>query len=151
MGTTAVATPWSQTVQDGDLGTWDKPRIILILEDVCARPLWRKEGIRRKEVLADPDEWEWAITTIKAIMRWSWNSVPVEVVTFAGREVADEAANWFNRYDVEVASVEAFDFKRFCRSLTWRRNNIQEIIDTDPERLLRYGQLGRQILWDGEF
>jgi hypothetical protein len=140
-------------MQGGDLGTWDQPRILLVLEDCLARPKFNQERklVRRENVLADPDEWEWAITTVKAIMRYAYNSVPVEVITFIGQDVADLAAQWLNRYDVEVASVEYYNFGRFCRSLSWRRNGIQEVIDTNPERLLRYGQLGRAILWDTEF
>lgn len=138
-------------MQDGDLGTWDKPRILLVLEDVLAKPAFTKGRFRHPITPKDPDEWEWAITSVKCIMRWSYNSVPVEVITFISQEICDLAAAWFMRYDVEVASTEYYDFTRFCRSLVWRRNTIQEIIDTDPERLLRYGQQGRQILWDHEF
>jgi len=110
-----------------------------------------RHGIRRIEVVADPDEWEWAINTVKTIMRYAYNSVPVEVITFLSQDVADEASIWFLRYDVEVASCEYYRYDHFCRGLTFRRRNIQEIIDTDQERVLHYGQLGRVILWDSEF
>ena len=140
-------------MQDGDLGAWEKPRILLVLEDCLARPAFRtqRQGLKRTSVLADPDDWDWAITSVKTIMRYAYNSVPCEIITFLSQEAADLAAVWFNRYDIEVASVEYYSYSHFCRSLTWRRNNIQEIIDTDPERVLRYGQLGRTILWDSEF
>ena len=141
-------------MQDGDLGTWDKPRILLVLEDTLAQPRFqvkRKGLVSHVDVLLDADDWDWAITTVKTIMRYSYNSVPVEVITFLSQEVADEAAAWFNRYDVEVASVEYYSYAHFCRGLTWRRNNIQEIIDANPERVLKYGQLGRVIQWDSEF
>jgi len=141
-------------VQDGDLGTWDKPRILLVLEDTLARPVFRhsRSGLlKHTDVLMDADDWDWAITTVKTIMRYSYNSVPVEVITFLSQDAADMAAEWFNRYDIEVASVEYYSYAHFTRSLTWRRNDIQEIIDAVPERVLKYGQLGRVITWDSEF
>jgi hypothetical protein len=140
-------------MQDGDLGTWDKPRILLVLEDCLTRPVFRSQrhGLKHVTVLMDADDWDWAITTVKTIMRYSYNSVPCEVITFLSQEAADEAAGWFGRYDIEVASVEYYSYAHFTRSLTWRRNGIQEIIDTNPERVHNYGQLGRLILWDSEF
>jgi hypothetical protein len=150
---TGGSTPSRCVVQDGDLGTWDKPRILLVLEGCLCRVVFdrKRQGIRMVDIPADPDAWEWGITTVKTIMRYSWNSVPVEVITFLSQDVADLAAVWFNRYDVEVSETAYYHYDRFCRSLMWRRNNIQEIIDADQERVLRYGQLGRVILFDGEF
>lgn len=142
-------------MENGDLGTWVKPRILLVLEDTCCHisgHAIRPSRLSRKTWTPDgPEEWEWAIKTIKTIQRYAFNNVPVEVITFISQEVADLAAYWFNKYDIEVASVEFFQRDHFNRSLTWRRNNIQRVIDTDPERLARYGQLGHQVLFDSEF
>jgi len=142
-------------MEDGDLGTWDQPRILLVLEDCLAhitgtykRP---SRGIRKLWTPYPGEYWEWAITTLKTIQRYSYNSVPVEVITFTTDEVAEVAAKWFNDYDVEVAGTAWFDLHQFQKSLVWRRNGIQRVIDTDPERLLRYGQLGQQIVFNGEF
>lgn len=147
---------WSHILEDGDLGTWDKPRILLVLEDTLAhvtghRVRQGKLDPRKAWTPDDPEDWEWGIRTVKTINRWSFNSVPVEVITFINQEVADLAAFWFNKYEVEVAGVEYHDLAHFQRSLVWRRNGIQRIIDTDPERLLHYGQLGQQVLFDSEF
>jgi hypothetical protein len=140
-------------MEDGDLGTWDKPRIMLVLEDCLARVTgqYHRKGIKRVWVPDDAAGWEWGITTVKTIMRYSYNSVPVEVITYISEEVAELAAKWFNDFDVEVAGVHYFDLVQFQRSLVWRRNGIHRVIDTDPERLLYYGQLGQQIQFDGEF
>lgn len=140
-------------MQDGDLGTWDQPRIMLVLEDTLAHVTGRYErrGIRKQWVPNDPHSWEWGIITVKTIQRYSYNSVPIEVITFVSQEVADLAAVWFDSYDVEVASVQYYDLTHFQRSLAWRRNGIQRVIDTDPERLLHYGQLGHQVLFNSEF
>ena len=140
-------------MENGDLGTWESKRILLVLEDTCCYIKYRYRHRHRPRSMApmDPDDWDWALITIKTIQRYAYNSVPVEIVTFVSQEVADLAAQWLQRYDVEVANVTYYDFKIFARSLTWRRNSIQEIIDTDPERLVRYGQYGRQILFGQEF
>ena len=141
-------------MEDGDLGTWDQPRILLVLEDTLAKVTgtMKRNGLSRKVWTPnDADEWEWGLITVKTIQRYSYNSVPVEVITYLSIEVAELAAQWFQRYDVEVASVEYYELKHFQRSLTWRRNGIQRVIDTNPERLLHYGQLGHQILFNGEF
>jgi hypothetical protein len=142
-------------MEDGDLGTWTQPRIMLVLDDTLAHVTGRMERssrtIRKVWVPNDPDEWEWGLITVKTIQRYAYNSVPVDVITFISTEVADLAAVWFQKYDVEVAGTEYHDLAHFQRSLTWRRNGIQRVIDTDPERLLHYGQLGHQILFNGEF
>jgi hypothetical protein len=140
-------------VQGGDLGTWDKPRILLVLEGCLAQVTFEKErqGLRRVDVPTDPETWVWGLTTLKTIMRYAYNSVPVEVITFISPDVCELAAEWLNRYDIEVSDTAYFRFDHFTRSLLWRRNNIQEIIDTDQERVLHYGQLGRLIRFDSEF
>jgi hypothetical protein len=139
-------------VQDGDLGVWEQRRILLVLEDTLAHVTGHNEGRIRRTWAPNPaDEWVWGLTTVKTIMRYAFNSVPVEVVTFISTDVAALAADWFLRYDIDVSEVTYLDFGHFTKSLLWRRNNIQEIIDTNQERLLRYGQLGRAILFDGEF
>lgn len=142
-------------MQDGDLGTWDKPRIMLVLEDTCCHitghPVRPTTFSRKVWAPDDPEDWEWGLTTIKTIQRYAYNNVPVEVITFVSQEVADLAAAWFAKYDIEVASVQYYDRAHFSRSLTWRHGSVQRIIDTDPERLLHYGQRGHQTLWNSEF
>jgi hypothetical protein len=140
-------------VQGGDLGTWDQPRILLVLEDTLAKVTgsMERKGVRKVWVPNDPDSWEWGFTSLKTIQRYSYNSVPVEVITYISAEVAELAAVWFNKYDVEVASVEYVDLKAFQRSLIWRHNSVQRVIDSNPERLLHYGQRGHQIMFDSEF
>jgi hypothetical protein len=110
-----------------------------------------RRGIRKVWVPNDPDGWEWGITMVKTIQRYAFNSVPVEVVTYVSQEVADLAAVWFDKYGIDVAATEYYDLGNFQRSLVWRRNGIQRIIDTDAERLLHYGQLGHQVIFDSEF
>lgn len=142
-------------MENGDLGLWDKPRIMLVLEDTCChitghavRP---SKFSRKVWAPDDPDDWEWGLITIKTIQRYAFHSVPVEVITFTSQEVADLAAQWFAKYDVDVASVEYYERDHFSRSLTWRRNDIQRVIDTNADRLARYGQLGHQVVFNSEF
>jgi hypothetical protein len=139
-------------MEDGDLATWEGKRILLVLENTCCQIVYHHRIRRHKQPTPmDADDWDWSLITVKTIQRYAYNSVPVEIITFVSQEVADLAAEWFQRYDVEVANVTYYDFKTFCRSLTWRRNNIQEVIDTQPDRLEHYGQFGRQILFGAGF
>jgi len=140
-------------MQDGDLATWASPHIVLVLEDTLAHVTggMKRVGIRRIWVPNDPDDWDWGLLTVKTIQRYAFNTVAIDVATFISQEVADLAAVWFQRYDVDVAGVEHYDLGHFQRSLVWRRNAIQRVIDTDPERLLHYGALGYQTTFGREF
>jgi hypothetical protein len=77
-------------MQDGDLATWEKPRIMLVLEDTLAHVTgaMRRNGLRKIWTPNDPEEWDWGITTVKTIQRYAYNSVPIEVVTYISTEVA---------------------------------------------------------------
>lgn len=140
-------------MQDGDLATWEQPRILVVLEDTLAHVTgeMKRKGIRKSWSPNDPESWDWGLVTLKTIQRYAFNSVPVEVITFVSEEVAGLAARWLNYYDVEVADVQCYELGHFQRSLAWRRNGVQRVVDADPERILRYGQLGYQITWNGEF
>jgi hypothetical protein len=77
-------------------------------------------------------------------------SLPIEVVTFLSQEVADYAADWLDKYAVSISGLAYYEFDLFCESLTWRPN-VHSVVDTDLERLHRYGQRGYQTSWNGEF
>lgn len=140
-------------MEDGDLATWEQPRILLVLEDTLAHVTgsMQRHGIRKHWTPNDPEDWQWGLVMLKTIQRYAFNSVPVEVITFISGEVRDHAADWLMKYSVDVVSVEYFNLEAFQRSLVWRRNGIQRVIDTDRERLQHYGQLGHQVLFNGEF
>ena len=135
-------------MQGGDLGTWEQPSLIVVLEGVLCSPSWKGRLTHR---LVEPEQWGWSVTSLRAIHRYTYGSVPVEVVTFLGTEVADHAAAWMSRYDIEVAGVEAMDLDHFARSLAWRHNQVDRVIDSEADRLARFGQKGYQTVHGGEF
>ena len=131
-------------MERGDISSWASTRIIVVLEGVLATPKYDESGVlRKKKELADPDHWVWEELPMRYVVDYGRRlNVAVEVVTFMGEEVAEAAADWMNRYGVEVAECIAVDFDLFCRSLLWRINEVERVIDSDPNRIQRYGQLG---------
>lgn len=144
-------------MEGGDLGTWVDHSQIVVLEAVLAQippPETVKSGIlgRTKEtVWAPADQWGWSRLAMKVINDKAYRlSLPIAVVTFLSPEVADSAAEWLDKYAVSVSETSYMDFDLFCESLTWRPN-IHSVIDTDPERLQRYGIRAYQAAWGQEF
>lgn len=144
-------------MEKGDLGTWVDNSVIVVLEGVLAQipaPEVHKSGIlhRTTETSWAPAEtWGWSMMAIKVVNDKAHRlSLPIDVVTFLSEDVAEMAAEWFNRYAVAVSSCEYLDFTMFCEALKWRPN-IHSVIDTDPDRLHRYGVKGVQTLWGRQF
>ncbi len=124
-------------LQGNDLSTYQEQKIIVVLEGVLTNVTTTR--IRGK--INNPDMWVWNIMGIKSIVAKHRGNVTVDVVTFMGQEVADMAAEWFLFYDVPAGSMEAVDFDHFCSSLVWR-NDVHTVVDSDPDRLMKYGQKG---------
>jgi hypothetical protein len=135
-------------MEAGDLGLAEGRSLVVVLEGVLCEPTW--EGRVRRH-LTDVETWGWSIVGVQTLNRYAFNSVPVEVVTFLGSQVADHAAVWLQRYDVAVASTEAVDQSTFFRSLAWRHGRLMGVVDSDPDRLARYGMLGYRTTLGGEF
>ena len=135
-------------MQNGDLGTWEQAHMVVVLEGVLCSP--SRKGLVRPR-LTNPEDWGWSVVGLRSLQRYSFASVPIDVITFLGQEVADHAAAFLSRYDLVVSSVEAVEVDAFTRSLAWRHNDVQRVIDTDTNRLDRYGQKGYQVQTGGEF
>lgn len=135
-------------MQNGDIATWETRSIAVVLEGVFCKPA--RSGLRKR--LVPVEQWQWQMLPLKCVATYAYNNVPIDVITFLDEEVSDAAAQWFERYDVEVAAVEYHDYQLFCASLRWRRRGrIDRIVDSDPERLVSYGQLGYQVQWGGMY
>ena len=135
-------------MQGGDLATWDQPHTIVVLEGVLCSPSWKG---RVRSRLTDPETWGWSLVALRSLQRYTLGNVPIDVITFTDQEVADYAAAWLSKYDIVVSSVEHVEIDPFCRSVAWRLNQVQSIVDSDPDRLARYGQKGYQTVHGGEF
>jgi hypothetical protein len=135
-------------MEHGDLGMWDASSIHVVAEGVLCRP--QVEGRLRRH-LADADQWEWSMSAVQCVQRYALQSTPIDLVTFQGEKVADAVAGWMERYDVDVSSTEAVDIDPYVRSLAWRHNKISAIVDSDPERLARFGFRAYRTTWGGIF
>lgn len=136
-------------MEGGDLAGWHTQRIIVVLEGVLARPVSERKLLRSR--LTDPERWEWSTLAIKYLVdKVQRLNQAVEVVTFMGQEVADMAAAYLLDYEIPAADVAAADLDTFCLSLTWRPE-ISTVVDSDYDRIARYGQRGYLTTFGGSF
>lgn len=132
-------------MEKGDIATWTSTRLIVVLEGILATPKHRHGRLRKNKKLEilPAEEWEWHELPLKRVVDYvSRMNVAVEVVTFMGPDVAEAAADFLLRYDLPVSSIDYADYDWFCQSLKWRPE-VEYVIDSDPERMIRYGQRGR--------
>lgn len=144
-------------MENGDLAAWIDSRIVIVLEGTLAQippPEIQRSGLlgRNKEYIWPTcDQWGWSRRALKIINDKAYRmNIPVDVVTFLSPEIADMAADWLDKYEVRVSSCEYSDFDLFCDSLSWRPS-VHHVIDSDPERLNRYGVRAYETLWGGTF
>lgn len=135
-------------MQNGDLSNWNGQRTLIVLEGVIVTiPPPHKKGILRTHKEIPPqDQWEWNTHTMKVINDQAnrYNRL-FEVVTFVSQEVADEAADVFDKYEVRVAETMFSPFNVFCESLLWR-TDIDKVVDSDEDRLNRFGRYGYGVV-----
>lgn len=144
-------------MQGGDLAKWgEEGRTLVVLESVLVAIRYEEPGLllswaRKSPVPKPPEDWAWSDLAIKSLLKWQSNeNLHVEVVTFESQAIAEAAADFLNRVDVPVAQVVHQDFKTFTRSLPWR-SDVLRVIDTVPDRLALYGQIGYQVVPGREF
>lgn len=135
-------------MERGDISSWTSSRLVVVLEGVLAKPVY--VGRVRKK-LAPPEEWGWSVYSIKHVVDYvQRKNVAVDVVTFMGQEVGDAAAEYLERYEVPVSSVDVMDLPTFQQSLLWRPD-VQTVVDSDLDRLMHYGQRGYLTEFGGSF
>lgn len=144
-------------MEKGDIASWVDNRIVVVLEGILAQvppPVTNRSGIfgRNKDIEWLPaDQWGWSKNAIKIINDKAYRmSLPVDVVTFMSPDVGDMAADWLDKYEVRVSSCEYSDFDMFCESLSWRPN-VHHVVDSEPERLDRYGIRAYETQFGGLF
>lgn len=145
-------------MQNGDLALWSDSRVCVVLEGVLATVpspahVTHRKWLRREKRVEIPEsnDWVWATYAIKVLNdKATRHNIPIDVATFISPEVADQAAEWFLKYDVRVSSVDFYEFDRFCQSILWSPST-HTVVDSDPERLQHYGIKGYQTQWGGDF
>lgn len=136
-------------MQKGDIASWATQRYIVVLEGGLAEHMFEPRRLRKPRLLP-AEEWHWQLLTTKSIVdKVHRLNASVEVVTFIP-EAADPAAEWLSRYHVPVSEVGFSDFGLFCDSLKWRQD-VQQVVDNDPNRFRFYGQKGYALMQGASF
>jgi cell wall assembly regulator SMI1 len=139
-------------MQHGDLETWTRTRLVLILEGLLATVTPR---IEHRRLLPDrPVGWDltWHPMPLKRMSYYAmrYPEVAMEIITFTADDVADEAAEYLNAIPLDYAMCEYRAFPAWI-SLLPLQTGITQVLDSAPERLDRYGQLGRQVILGGDW
>jgi hypothetical protein len=136
-------------MEHGDLTLVNRPTIIVVLEGVLANVDYTTTG-RLPWSKTTTHQIVWLNTPIKrlATMIRSFD-VDIDVITFTDQDVADEAAEFFNDIGLHVSTVQYQPFDRWAQTLPFMV--VQQVIDSDQERLDRYGQLGRSVIQGEDF
>lgn len=140
-------------MQHGDLETWSRTRILLVLEGVLATvtPVTETSRWGRRTSITGYDI-EWHDVPLKRMITMAGQyDVAFDIVSFIhDHGVVDDAADYLQSIPIPYETIESANFKAFCSKLRFRVD-VSQIIDSDPERLQHYGQLGRQVMIGGDF
>jgi hypothetical protein len=133
-------------MEHGDLSSWSVPRIVVVLEGVLVDvdDVVTKGRFGRTKVSGR--NWSWLDLPLRNMVSMKRRfEIAVDVVTFMGEEACDNAAQFFGRHGIDVNEVYASDFEEFCWGLNLRPD-IEQVYDSDDERLQRYGQRGYSVV-----
>jgi hypothetical protein len=138
-------------MQHGDLATYTRHRLVVVLEGVLATitPVTEQHRWRADKVTGWNITWHETPLKRMAYVSSHYPDLGVEVITFINQDVADLAAEFFLQANIPYESVEFQEFRHFTSSLPYQ-TGITQIIDSAPDRLDRYGQLGRAVLLGGD-
>jgi hypothetical protein len=134
-------------MQHGDLETWSRQRVLVILEGVLATvsPVIETHRWKRDETVGWNIEWHDLALKRLANSTRRFHDIGWTVVTFQAEEVRDQAADMLAAIPIDVEAVEYSDYRQFCSRLRFQSDVIQ-VVDSDSDRLSRFGQLGRQVV-----
>lgn len=135
-------------MENGDLTLVSRPTIVVVLEGVLATVEATTTGVLRKHTAYDVTWLPLPLKRLATTLRRF--DVDCDVVTFTSQAVCDDAADFFNDIGLHVSSVRYLPFERWVRTLPYVAD-VQQVLDSDPERLNRYGQLGRAVIMGEDF
>jgi hypothetical protein len=138
-------------MEQGDLAVSTRQRAVFVLEGVLAQvtPTLGR-GIIRQKVTGW--SYHWLDVPLKRCVtnKHRHPQYGLDVVTFLGQQVADEAAQFFTSIDFPYDSIEYRDFTKYVQALPYQPD-IVVIYDSDMDRIQRYGQLGRIVVKGEDF
>ena len=139
-------------MEQGDLALSVRQHYVVVLEGVLATITDITESRRLRGTRITGHNLHWLDLPMRrlATMRRQFPDVGGEVVTFVDEQVAEEAAIFLDAAAVPVDSVSYQPFDRWVSLLPYQ-DGLQAVFDSDPERLDRYGQVGRQVIRGQDF
>jgi hypothetical protein len=139
-------------MQHGDLATYTRHRLVMVLEGVFATISPRIETHRWRSDKVTGWDIEWHEIPLKRLAYFSrtYPDMALEIITFLGQDVADLAAEFLLASNIPYHEISYQEFRDFVSTLPYQIG-ISQIIDSSPERLDRYGQLGRAMMTGGDF
>jgi hypothetical protein len=135
-------------MEHGDLAVSVRPHYIVVLEGVLVTV--EKVEDEKRHRWSHPHfttHWHWLDTPLRrlATNKRRFPDFGAEIVTFISEEAADQAAAFLDAMPLPYDSLQYVSLDQFCSLLPYREG-LQVVYDSDPQRLDRYGQLGREVI-----
>lgn len=132
-------------MQHGDLATWYRPQMVVVLEGVLCdvtSVIERRGRIRKHDVIVGYDI-SWHELPLKRVIYLSnrWQDADVVIVTFTSEQVAERATDYLDKANVPYRSLEYRPYEEWTSLLRYRPE-VMLIYDSSEERVQRYGQKG---------
>lgn len=140
-------------MEHGDLAVSVRPSYVFVLEGVLATvtPIISETRWRRR-----PQVTGYNIGYHDLALRRIWTmkqrypDVGIDIITFLNETVAEDAAQYLNDLRIPYDSIGSASLDRWVRALPYREGTLA-VYDSDPNRLDRYGQLGRSVIRGEDF
>lgn len=142
-------------MQHGDLAVSSRPSYVVVLEGVLAEvtPITRPRRLRGDQIVGYNLHWLDIPLRRMATLKRRFPEFSVDIITFLNEDVAEDAAAFLTGARIpfdSMASTSRFD--TWVSLLPFRVDEgLQAVYDSDPERLERYGQLGRAVVKGGDW
>lgn len=138
-------------MQDGDLATSTRSRLVIVLEGVLATitPVIEERRFRGERITGWNILWHERPLKRMVYIDRTYPDMGLEVITFLNQDVADQAAEWMLAVPIPYAELRYQKFEQFTSLLPYQQG-ITQILDSDQDRLDRYGQLGRSVMMGGD-
>ena len=139
-------------MEHGDLAVSVRQHFVIVLEGVLVTITDITESRRWRPDKVTGHNLHWLDIPLRrlATMRRQFPDTGAEVVTFTDEQIAEEAAIFLDSASVPVDSMSYEPFDRWVSLLPYK-DGLQAVFDSDPDRLDRYGQIGRQVVMGEDF
>lgn len=135
-------------VQNGDLEASFPERLIIVLEGVLALVVQERQHtgrFRRTDTITYHIMWHEVPIKRFIVTKERYPHYELEIVTFLGESLADQAAQYLQRMNVPYDSINYESIDDFVMMLPYQRN-VRAVYDSDPENLHRFGQVGVAVV-----